>query len=316
MKTDKDIEQLLIQAKKPSLSTDEKAYIKMLLLEHANISLKQQKPSTIYHWSHWFIRTSLSLASVLLVFVGTAYASKNSLPGEPLYIIKVHVVEEITAISKIDSLERTDYDLSLMETRLEELKTINKQTEVLESEDLALIADQIDEHVNDVTTTLNFTKNEVIPHQKKIEVLSKLSSLSEAQTKVSEQNKSLLSLTDSVNHTNENTREVLSETVKDFTESQPTETVNQYLSEQINTVSKQLTSDIVNREIRDNTEQYINNVNEALVDGDTSEALLSVLEAQQEMESEKYLQDTKPENEDEKPEKDLPTQNQENVEIE
>ena len=90
MKNDQDIIELLESGKKHSLSSEERNSIKFTLLDHARKSLSHESRPAFARFSRALLP---AFAVVVFVFIGTAYASKNSLPGDPLYAMKVHVVE-------------------------------------------------------------------------------------------------------------------------------------------------------------------------------------------------------------------------------
>lgn len=289
MKTDKDIENLLMSGGKLSLSTHEKTSIKSTLLKHAQQTLKYERGPIPSPWTSWVLRGSVSLASLLAVFVGTAYASQGSLPGEPLYAMKVHIVEEMIAFTKTEPNEHVAYDISLMETRLTELQALADQSETPTQEDLAALTDQIGEHVADITTTLETTKTSKMPHEEKIKVLSKLSGITKAQAKITKDEKDLSVISETVQDTQETTSDSLNSAVEDFADEQTAELVNDYLSDQIAVVSDQINASTTDENTRDSAEQHLHDADESLIDGDTTDALVSVLEAQQTIAIDTYL---------------------------
>jgi hypothetical protein len=289
MKTDNDIENLLMSGNKLSLSVTEKDSIKSVLLEHASATLKHEKRAIPSPWSSWVLRGSVSFASLLIVFVGTAYASQDSLPGEPLYAMKVHVVEEMIALTKTTPEERVAYDIHLMENRLAEIKEIVRQEPETTPEDLVILTDQIDQHVTDVTTTLEEAGSDHIPHGEKIRVLAKLSGVTKAQAKIAKENPELTGVTEAIKETQESTDEALTTTIGDFVTDESAEVVNDYLSDQITDVGEYVNASTTDESSRDTVERHLYDVDEALIDNDATEAITSILEAQQEISTEEYL---------------------------
>jgi hypothetical protein len=290
MKTNNDMEQLLMSGKNLSLSSHEKASIKSALLEHISQSLKHEKQPIPSPWTSWVLRGSVAFASLLIMFIGTTYASQDSLPGEPLYVMKIHVFEEMVALTKIQPSEHLAYDLSLMETRLKELQTITNQSEIHSPEDLTAVSTQIVAHVTDITKLLETVNESEIPETDKITALSTLSSITKAQAKVIKNESELSSITEITINTQEITSDILNSAIQDFTADQPIESVNEYLSEQLTTISQQLHASTTNETARDTAGQHLQNVDEALISGNTTAALISILEAQQTIESEEYLE--------------------------
>ncbi len=288
MKTDNDIEQLLMGGKKFSLSSHEKASIKSALLVQASQSLTHEKRSIPSPWTSWVLRGSVSFASLLIMFVVTTYASQDSLPGEPLYAMKVHVVEEMIALTKITPEERVAYNIRLMENRLEEIKEIVSQDLDTTPEDLVYLTDQVHEHVTDVITTLEETDSESISYEDKIEVLKKLSGVIKAQVEIAKEITESTEMLEVINETQEATTDAINDTVEDFVSEESVEFVNEYLSDQITEVGEYVSASTTKKFERDSVEYHLLDVDEALVDSDTKEAIISILEVQQTIEANNY----------------------------
>lgn len=292
MKTDNDIEQLLMSGKKLSLSVPEKDSIKSTLLEHASVTLKHETRAIPSPWTSWVLRGSVSLVSLLIVFMGTAYASQDSLPGEPLYAIKVHVVEEMIALTKTTPEERVAYDMHLMENRLEEIKEIVSQDATTAPEDLLTLTDQIDQHVTDVTTTLEDTSSDHISNGEKIRVLAKLSGVTKAQAKIAKGKPEFTETAETINETQESTTDAITTTIEEFVEEDSVEVVNEYLSDQITDVGEYMTASTTDESARDVVERHLYDMDEALIDSDTTEALTSILKAQETITVDLYIEDS------------------------
>jgi len=281
MKTENDIEQLLTEAKRTSLSNYEKEYVKSTLLEHAKRTLNEHAPLRPSPWRSWALRGSISFASLLIVFVGTAYASHNSLPGEPLYALKVDVVEEMIALTKISTEDRVAYDIHLMETRLDEIKKMVHQGTSKTPKDLAQLTDQIDEHVTDMTSILKEKKSDHISHEEKINMLAKLSGVAKAQSKSAQGTLELTEAADTIVDTQESISDAMITAIEDFIEDESMEVLYEYLSEKIIDVSEYVTVSTTDESARDTVERHLHDAEEALFDGHTKEAIISILRAQE-----------------------------------
>lgn len=289
MKTDKDIENLLMSGKKVSLSTHEKANIKSVLLDHATQTLKHERLSIPSPWTSWVMRGAVSFASLLIVFVGTAFASQDSLPGEPLYAMKVHVVEEMVSLTKLNLDDKISYDVLLMETRLSEIKTLVLAGDIIEPDDLNGIALQIAEHVDEITTAFEDAEENEVSNEEKIETLSKLTGIIEAQEEVAETSKDLGSLADKIHSSQQESETSLMSAVEDFVDEESPETVSEYLSDQIAEVGTDANATTTDEVVRDGVESYLNEVSEYLIEGSTTNALDAILEAQQIIDTDEYI---------------------------
>lgn len=291
MKTDNDIEQLLMSGGKLSLSSHEKASIKSVLLEHASQSLKHEKRPAPLSWTSWVLRGSVSFASLLIIFASTAYVSQDSLPGEPLYAMKVHVVEEMIALTKITPKEQVAYDIHLMENRLEEIKEIVSQSTDTTAGDLELLADRVDEHITDVISALEDADSESISYEDKIEALKKLSGVTKAQVETVKAKSNSTEALEAISDSRESAADAINNTVEDFVSKESVTSVNEYLSDQITVVGEYVNASTTPESERDSAEFYLQDVQDALNAGDTTEAIISIIEAQQEISSEEYLFD-------------------------
>ena len=284
MKNEHDIEKMLREGRGLSLSPMEKQSIKTVLLHHASASLFERRavPSP---WSIFFVRGATAFAAVLLVFTGVGFASQQSMPGDTLYAVKVHVMEEAILLSKFDPEERAVYETSLMENRLEELKEMAERDEILSAEDIALMAEQINEHVTDATETLSEEGD--FQHEERIEAFSKLNGYAKAQTKIVAKEKAFEAIVESLDKTEDQTTDSLAMVVEDFSQEQP-EAFTEYLSDQLNEVTADLTASSTDEALRDAAEQELHNVHESLIEGDAIDALMSIIKVQQAIDAETH----------------------------
>lgn len=87
---------------------------------------------------------SVAFALVLVFGVGTSYAAIGSLPGEPLYAIKVRVAEPLRSALTTSPVEKAEWEASRIAKRLEEAEVLVAEGR-LDSEKLA----QVETHIND-----------------------------------------------------------------------------------------------------------------------------------------------------------------------
>lgn len=290
MKTESEIEQFIRSGKTLSLVDSEKEAIKAQLLTHARSTLPFTHSHNVPWWKYWALPGSLSFASLLLIFIGTAYASQSSLPGEPLYAMKVHVVEEMIALTKIDPLAQVTYDSKLLEERLKELKIMSTETNH-HPEAYAQVGEQIGEHVAEATATLEETSVTDISHEEKLETLSHLATILKAQSDIADNYDDSSTLAEAIAQAEEEAGDAILLVAEDFTRQNATSTVTEYLSAQIEVTNEYIHFDLLDEETSTVTEQHLHDITEALRDGNFPDAITSVLEAQQELQAVEYLQE-------------------------
>jgi hypothetical protein len=285
MKHDTDIEILVSRGKNLSLRADEKDSIKLMLLTHAAQTIAHEEKPVLSPWTPWVLRASLSFASLILIFTGTAYASQDSLPGEPLYAMKVHVVEEIVSLTKLSTEDKIAYDTELLSRRLEELQLLTLSEESIEPAALEEIAEQINDHVTHTTEVIANSSDETLAHESKIDALVIVNSITKAQSIIVESNQTLATISDSITYVDESASNILMDTVEDFVNENTSEEVNSYLSEQITDISNQIQATTT-----DQISEFLNEADEALEEGRTDIALTSILEAQETIDADSLIE--------------------------
>jgi hypothetical protein len=291
MKTEQEIEKILQRPASVSLSASEKTDMKSALISHAQESLRYERP-VVSPWSGWLKQASVSFAATVLVMVGTAYASDDSLPGEPLYAVKVHVVEELVGFTKLDTDDKFAYDVALMETRLDELQELTRAEEDPAPETLALVQGQIDEHVDHALNSLNSAEDAETGHEEKIDMLATLGSVAKAQERVVASNARLSSIAQEVSDTRKETGASLQARVSEYVDDSSEAEVAAYLSEAIQEVASGIGQDSASSTEDTPIEKKLHDAEEWLIEKDFDEAIISILEAQQSFDVDAYTEKT------------------------
>jgi hypothetical protein len=122
-------------------------------------------PWTIYSFKEWVMKhrmasmTATALAVVILASGGVAYAAKGALPGEPLYAVKVAVVEPIEgAFSSVSPVARAQWEAHLVATRLAEAQILEDRGS-LDSSKQKKIQSLVVKHTTDFDVALEDSKS-------------------------------------------------------------------------------------------------------------------------------------------------------------
>ena len=129
---DKDLKQLIRQAKNIKLSHEEKSSIKDSLLNF--ISENPVRPGTeprLGYGSNIFL-TKLNFASAMAIFLiitvlvggGVAVGAGNALPGDTLYPVKVGINEEVQGWLSVSEEAKANWEVERAQRRLEEAETL------------------------------------------------------------------------------------------------------------------------------------------------------------------------------------------------
>lgn len=287
MKNEQDIEVILKREKGMTLSSREHESIRSVLLEHAEKSLSYERP-TVSPWNAFFKACVPALAFVC-VLGGAAYMSEDSLPGEPLYAVKVKMVEETVHLSKFDPQERAEYELSLMQSRFEELRSLAESDEDIDQDSLAEVAEQIDEHIATIKETIMDSDLSEISHEERVNMLVELNAYAKAQTEIIEEDAAFEGIAEDLDMSEEVSSASLAAAIEEFSAAAP-EGFTEYLGDQIARVSEDLTASTTAEEVRDAAEAHLLIGNESLKKGNAVDALISIIEAKQVIEVNEHLE--------------------------
>lgn len=299
MNPDKDIKHILSDSPGLALDAKEKALMKTALLQYAEKTLAREK-AVVSPWNYGFTRAAIGVTTFLLLIGGTTFAAKDSLPGDSLYAVKVNVIEEAVAKMKLDPYVRANYELGLMETRLLELKTLQQENVEVSPEDLTILAEQITEHIADVTNAFENASETEVPFIEKIDTLAKISSLARAQSQIADDHDQFTTISATLENSEEDAADNLYAVVETFAEEQSTAVVNEYLRDQITEVGHQVTASSTESAIREAATHHLHGVEESLAEGDAAEAIMSIIYAQQEIVTSEYLANEDLENQETK----------------
>jgi len=72
-------------------------------------------------------RAFVAVATLVLIFSGTSYASAQSLPGDLLYGLKVDVLEPIGLALQLSEEAKSNYKVSLLKKRIAELEELKER---------------------------------------------------------------------------------------------------------------------------------------------------------------------------------------------
>ena len=139
----KDIESIFKKAKDSKMTPEEKDLMRFRVLSYTN-TYKHYKSSVLSPYlqnikSVWnfqgFAKVTASALIVILIGAGSlTYASEQTLPGDLLYPIKIHVKEEIEVSLASTAVKKVNVQKERIEKRIEEVKEIQKTGELTEKQ--------------------------------------------------------------------------------------------------------------------------------------------------------------------------------------
>lgn len=89
-----------------------------------NVTMPSPFTFTAFFQSHRYVST---FAAVVLLIGGTAHASFDSLPGDPLYGIKVNVIEPAVLTVRLEETAKNEYRVAILQERVEEIQKLKAE---------------------------------------------------------------------------------------------------------------------------------------------------------------------------------------------
>ncbi len=219
-------------------------------------------------------------AAVLVVGIGTGYASTYSMPGEILYPVKVGIVEEVVGLTRFSDSEQLEYKSKLMEKRLAEMQTLVKEKKLTELE-TSILEIQIAEHGTDISELIQNDSDHSIPATQSLETLSDAVANLRTQAFIEDTNVSRDRLS-KIDSTEDIISALYDDQVNEFVTADP-EQVTDYIEQVLDEVQAKIDDDQTEVIVTSMTElkDYLTDVTDSLEDGDVLGALRSMGAAEQ-----------------------------------
>lgn len=288
-KTNHTIESLLEHGTTVSLREDEQATLKAALLSYASFH-GVSTPAVAHHshWSSWWMRSAVSIGVFLFLCVGTGAASYHSLPGDFLYPMKTHMLEEAMALTKTSEDGKLSYQLSLIETRLLEIHELN-DAGTLTLAALTDVEDALSDSIADIDALFAADTDDSILARHSLAVTTDMVAITQAIDEITTE--SALTEEGHFADTIESTRTLHNEQLTEFLEKGSTSTITAYIEEQLTEISDELAeNDNISTTTADIVD-YLADVEEAVAQQAYDQAAVLVGEALQDIKSEEYQTD-------------------------
>ncbi len=111
--------------KQVSLTTEEKGALRASVARAIQIAKSKPRPSMFYSGIQHGLRIGLS-TFIFIIFVGgsVSVVADNSMPGDPLYPIKISFNEKVKGSMIKNPEDKISYQKTLIDNRLNEIKTL------------------------------------------------------------------------------------------------------------------------------------------------------------------------------------------------
>ena len=274
------VESLLGSGKETGLSVSERADMWNELKSYATFHAPAPEAVVVkkrFSFAN-ITRFATATAAVVFVSVGTGYASYDALPGEPLYSVKVNMVEPVVGLSHTSEQSQLNYQASLLERRLFEMQQLS-ETNLLTEESVVTLETKVEEHGSEISGIIAADSDASVTAKERLDVLGDVVTTLRTHefiedTEVGEgRNSKFGSTEDSVSalFATEATR---------FADAEPSEAV-EYIADVIHELDTSLSDEDVASSTVGEVNGFLEDAEEALSEGDVDRALQFTGEARQ-----------------------------------
>lgn len=249
-------------------------------------AMHTQEPISKVKSDKIYTRSAIALLIFILLF-GVLYSSKQSLPGDRLYTLKIDVLEKMQTAIHISTKSKALYQVTLLTNRLDEVRELNKSDSVTKEME-EIFSTQLSKESATLTTLIAQSTDGAFP---KIEVLSTINnfaSVAGAIEAISEQNVKLVTIGDTAENIRIETVRLYKDKSLSFVQTENQEAVYAFIATQLKEVKDELGNNELSVETSRIAKTYLDRVEPALKDADLTKVIVSIAEAQRFIRIEQY----------------------------
>ncbi len=227
------------------------------------------------------------IVAVLIIAAFSLYRIVyNQLPGDPLYGLKT-VTERLFGGMQLTSAGRVDHNITLLESRLNELNRYALGIGSSSPEQLTKIAEQSDNHTKDALNLIAADASLDIPAR--ITLLTKIDSVVRAEETLGDSIKDFSPITDTIATNEKRVNDALRTAIGDFVTQSATDTIEQLIAEKITNLGKGIPSIAPGSSAAKTVAKRVTETNDALIDYDYKAAIIAIIRAEQAIAIDGYL---------------------------
>jgi hypothetical protein len=234
----------------------------------------------------WKRGIALLLLLALLALAALTYISRDSLPGEPLFDLKVNVLERGYAMTKFTKSSQASYAVTRMEKRLNELLVLRRDTATSTGETLDTIAKLSNSHAQVAVDALT---NSLLTSEARINSLARITTVAKAQETLAQEVPEFASSTKAFEELRESLSDALTLSARAYASTTPPEAVKLFIAEHVQNVSEALPSAAQGSTAQKNAIRRIESATEALEEQKLDIALLALLKAEESLAVDGYV---------------------------
>jgi hypothetical protein len=221
------------------------------------------------------------------VAVGTfSYISRDSLPGERLFAMKVNVLERGIAMTKFTKSSQASYAIARMEKRLNELLVLKRDTATSSEETLTTIASLSQNHAQEAVDAI--AQSDRTP-ESRINSLARITTVAKAQETLAQEFPEFSPVTAAYEALRKSLADALKNGVEAYASTTPEAQVKIFIAEHVSNVSVALPSAAPGSAAQRIAIRRVEEANESIEESKLAPALLALLKAEEAIAVDEYV---------------------------
>lgn len=238
------------------------------------VVIQTETPQSTSVWK----TTGIVVLVGILIACGIIALTLRSLPGESLYTLKTNVIEPLVEKMHIHSESKARYQVTRMQTRLQEIKKLRLQSTVSEKA-LTNITAEILKHSTTLDTVIAESIDSSFPKTDVLYTVNEFASVAGAIEAISEHDAKLQAVGDTAEDARQASEQLYKTRVKSFVQTETPQTVLDYIQTELGSVKDAFGSTDISKATIRSSSNYLDRVEPALTKSDLYTAIISIGEA-------------------------------------
>jgi hypothetical protein len=232
---------------------------------------------------------TIAVLVVILLCIGAFIlirSVQNELPGDRFYGLKT-ASERMFGGIQLTNTGRVEHNISLLESRLNELNRYALGISTSTPDQLSKIAEQSDMTTKDALNLIAGDKS--MDAATRITLLAKIDGVVRAQVTLGDSIKTFSPITDNIASNEKRANEALKTAITDFVSQNASDTIELFIAEKISSLGQSIKAIAPGSSAAKTVNDRVNDTKEALVDHNYKDAIIAIIHAEQAVAIDGYL---------------------------
>ncbi|MFM2374788.1 MAG: hypothetical protein RLZZ234_783 [Candidatus Parcubacteria bacterium] len=240
--------------------------------------VKQQPKKPLLPKLGWRSVAALVVLLLVVILATLTYISRDTLPGEPLFNLKVNVLERGFAMTRLTKSAQASYGVTRMEKRLNELLVLQRDSASSTEETLRTIAGLSNEHAQGALAALT---DSLLTPEARINALARVTTASKAEETLAQEFPEFAPVKDDFETLRQSLSDALKVSVESYASTTPIEEVKLFVAEHVQNVSRALPSVAQGSDAQRIAIRRVEIAQESIEKNELAVALLSLIKAEE-----------------------------------